>query len=331
MLTIKIDEQGDDEWNQNLLNSSLGTIFQTKERATYLKSMLGSDSLFLKFYDEDNLVAQLLAFYTPRITGKVTKIFGRGKLYSLFKSSNFFPRYLHWLYGPVIFDDSYRDKVSEALGNFIISKKYSFIGSPHPLDSNFCFPSKFNFNQSKNGTFIINLINGIEDITKNYNKKSTIKNIQRAKKRGVIVTEIQSDEDILQYYKLQKQTRIKNNLIPYSLEDIEKGLKISKSLGATGFLAWLGEKLTGGIIINSFNGYIVQSGSARSELDSSNKLHSQDLLKWHVIEWGIKNKCRFYDLAGIKLTDRNDKEEGIYIHKKKWGGKLYEYYTFKNF
>ena len=147
MLTIKTDNLPTD-WNQNLLNSPFGTIFQTKEHAAYLKSRLGSNPIFLKFFDHDNLVAQLLAFNTPRINGKITKIFGRGKIYSLLKSVNLFPRYLHWSYGPVIFDSFYKNSVFETLGNFLSSKKYSFLGSPHPLDSNSSFPSKFNFNEN---------------------------------------------------------------------------------------------------------------------------------------------------------------------------------------
>ena len=63
----------------------------------------------------------------------------------------------------------------------------------------------------------------IEEITKNCDKRSTLKNIQRSKKRGIVITEIKSDEDIFQYYKLQKQSRIKN------LKLILKEKKISTS------------------------------------------------------------------------------------------------------
>lgn len=332
MISLKTNSHSDNDWNQNLLNSSLGTIFQTKEYATYMKSRFGSEPLFLKFFNDDKLIAQLLAFYSPKISGKITKILGRGKIYSsLLKIANFFPHYLHWIYGPVIFNYSYKKQILDTLGNFLVLKKYNFIGSSHPLELNLFFHPKFKFHQEKTGTFVIDLRNGIEQITENLDKRSTIKNIQRSQKRGVVITEINSKDDIFQYFKLQKESRTKNNLVSYSLEDIEEGMKIMKPLGSTGFLAWLDKRPVGGILINSFNGYIIQSGSTRSELDSTERLHSQDLLKWHIIQCGIKNNYRYYDLAGIKLTNKNSKEEGIYMHKKKWGGKLIEYPTFKNF
>ena len=330
MISLKVDHHTDNEWNQNLLNSPLGTIFQTKEYALYVKSRLGSKPFFLKFYHADGeLLAQLLVFFSPKISGKITKIFGRGKTYSFFlKISALLPHYFHWQFGPVIFNESYTNDILATLGNFLISKKYHFNGSFHPLKPNLNFPSNFNFKQNLSGTFIIDLTKSFEQIIKNFDKKSTIKNIQRSENRGVVITEIKSEDDLFLYYKLQKESRLRNNLVPYSYEDIKKGMEFLKPLGSTGFLSWLGDTPTGAIMITSFNGYIIQSGSARSEIDSLKKLHSQDLLKWHVIQWGIKNKCRYYDFGGIKLTNRTPKEDGIYMHKKKWGGKLISYPTY---
>ena len=44
-----------------------------------------------------------------------------------------------------------------------------------------------------------------------------------------------------------------------------------------------------------------------------------------IIEWGIENNQRFYDLTGINPNPKTDKELGIFRYKKKWGGNLVNY------
>ena len=43
------------------------------------------------------------------------------------------------------------------------------------------------------------------------------------------------------------------------------------------------------------------------------------------MEWGIKNKMKYYDLSGFNPEPISSKEEGIIKYKKKWGGKPYYY------
>jgi len=93
-----------------------------------------------------------------------------------------------------------------------------------------------------------------------------------------------------------------------------------------GFLAKLDNKPVSGISFTSFNGYIIEAGIARSKDDLENNLYSMDLLKWNIIEWGIQNNMKFYDLAGFNPNPISKKEIGIAQYKKKWGGKKYDFF-----
>jgi len=88
-------------------------------------------------------------------------------------------------------------------------------------------------------------------------------------------------------------------------------------------------KPIGGLLFSFLNKYIIEAGVARSKYDSINKLYSQDLIKWKIVEWGIHNKMKYYDLAGVNPNPTSEKEKGILRYKKKWGGQRHEYFNIK--
>ena len=51
MITIEHSHNPDSEWNKRLIDSNLGTIYQTVERANFLKT-IDVHPYFLKFIDE---------------------------------------------------------------------------------------------------------------------------------------------------------------------------------------------------------------------------------------------------------------------------------------
>ena len=73
-----------------------------------------------------------------------------------------------------------------------------------------------------------------------------------------------------------------------------------------------------------FNKYINEWGVARSHIDTDQKLYSQDLINWKIIEWGIDNNMNWYDLTGFNPNPISKEEEGLLRYKKKWGGKQYD-------
>jgi len=329
MISIDVVEKPDSEWNERLKNSPDGTIYQTKEYGSYLQSRLKAKPIYLTFYEKDEIVSQLLIFQTHKGLKKISKWFGRGHIYSFAAKTSLLPKYIFWIFGPVIFNKRYQKEIFETLGNFLVKEKVKFNGSSNPLQSEYFFPSKFNFIKEQKSTFIIDLEESLEKILKKTNKSSVQKNIKRSKERGVTITEIDSKQDLMIYYQLQKDYRIQNKLTPYLKADITEGFSFLQPLGYGGFLAWYHKNPIGAISFSFFNGYINESGIARSSIDTEKKLYSQDLLRWKIIEWGVKNNCKYYDFSGVKYNDRSMKEEGIFRNKKKWGGVQYNYWMFR--
>jgi hypothetical protein len=331
MTEIKLSHLPDSDWNKRLENSPLGTIYQTKEYAKYLELRSQIKPIFLQFINENGLiVGQNLFFQSFKGKAKLESFFGKG-IFSNTVSlvSKLLPKKIIWSYGPLIFDKNYENDIINSLGKWLTSIKGTFRGTSHPLYQEFNFPSQFNFRKEKISTFIIDLKNGLDTIFKNTDKKSVQKNIKRAEERGVKITLMQSEKDYSIYYELQKKYRAENQLQPYLRDDIFDGFKLLEKIGWKGFLAWFDDKPIGAISFSHFNGYIHESGIARSKTDSENNLYSQDLLRWKIIEWGLKNNCRFYDLAGVKTENQSTKEAGIFRNKKKWGGTLYDYWVYR--
>src|SRR3989304_2491626 len=173
----------------------------------------------------------------------------------------------------------------------------------------------------------IKFINEKGKIISNIDKHSGRKNIERSVKRGVTVEEI-TGKNIGDYVNLKNKMNEENqNLI--KVEDMLDSWRLLKPIGYGGIIARLGEIVTGGLFFSSFNGLIIEGGVARSKEDYEMKLYSQDLIKWKIIEWGIENNMKYYDLAGYNPHPKTAKEEGIKRYKAKWGGVSKPYWFIK--
>ncbi len=331
MIRIEIYDEAPTDWNEQILNSPYGTIYQTKDYAKYLGIRKQSKPVFLQFINENGfIVGQNLVFQSFKGKTKLESFFGRGSLFQTFtKLGKLLPKLTFWFFGPLIFENSYEKEISELFGKWLKDRSGGFRGTCHPLHSQFNFPSKFNFTREETSTFIIDLKQGLDIIFKKTDKKSVQKNIKRAKERGVKITVMQSEKDYSIYYELQKKYRKENQLQPYLRDDIFEGFELLGKIGWKGFLAWFNDEPIGAISFTHFNGYIHESGIARSKIDSKNNLYSQELLRWKIIEWGIKNNCLYYDLSGVKTENQSTKEAGIFKNKKKWGGILVDYWIFR--
>ena len=313
MISIKEEYKADPSWNDRLLNSGLGTIYQTKERAEFL-SASNHKTLFLKFLNKNNeIVAQLLVQISSRFpfNGSRNKILNNLPHIKKKKCS--------WLYGPIIFDPNENLNVFLALDDYLKKKKFSSDGWTHPL-SNFNSAIFSNsFNAIKWGTYVIDLSQPKEVIYKKISKHSGRKNIERSIKKGVSIETI-TDETLYEYYKLKTQTKIDSGQNVTEFEPMLRRWKKFKPLGFSGFLAKHNGVAIGGLLFTFFNDYIIEIGVARSKEDRIKNLYSQDLIKWKIIEWGIENNMRYYDLAGFNPNPISKKEEGISRFKQKWGG-----------
>ena len=60
-----------------------------------------------------------------------------------------------------------------------------------------------------------------------------------------------------------------------------------------------------------------KSGKSKDEIES--------IISGYLIEWGLENNMKWYNLAGFNPEPVSEKEKGIFRFKKKWGGKQFNY------
>lgn len=314
---LRLEKECPSDWNTQLLKSPMGNIFNTYEYSQFAKSWLGWQPLFLSMMGKNGeSVAQVVIFEYAR--NKLSK----KAPFAISKIASIISKTIKWIYGPVIFASEEQQIIDEFL-SFVQSKANRLDGSIHPF-----FNGSLNVKKAKIekwSTFLIDLQQTKDSIISGFDKHSAKKNIERAEERGIKVSEI-TENNILQYHEILNEFRIANGNESIEYEVTYDLWKLLGKVGFSGFLATKDGIYVGGITFSFFNKYINEWGIARSSLDTKEKLYSQDLLKWKIIEWGIENKQRFYDLSGFNPKPVSEKEEGILRYKKKWGGKQYDYW-----
>lgn len=315
MIDVQCNEDVGCDWDSRLQLCSGGTIFHTRAFARFNIKAFDAQSKFLTFVDsKGEIVAQNLCHIVKPVSFK-------RRLYRYFRQKP--ARLCRWVYGPVIFNKDLALDVEKALSDFLMRQKTPVDATGHPF-----FPSAFKSSGTLNitpwATFILDLTRGEEELLASTRKNSVKKNIARSIQRGVTVEKITS-ENMPDYISIRNKSESKDDLHKLRIQWDEL-----QSTGYHGFLAYKDGEPVGGIAFSSFNQYINEWGIARSRRDKQDNLYSQDLLKWNIIKWGIKNNCRFYDLSGVNPNPANEQERGIYRYKSKWGGKLFHYSKISN-
>jgi|SRR6185437_2353217 len=306
--TVDLSKEEPSDWKQFLLKSEIGTIYHTAEYAEYAEKWLKWKPLFFRLIDSrGSILLQNLSFEYSRPLTKIPLVF-RPLIQKFIKN-------VRWNYGPVTESPDAMMYFFE----YLRSTKKQIYGMTHPLMK---LPVT-NFKKKKWGTFLIDLHQEKEFLYENLEKNSAQKNIERSIERGVSIEKL-DEKSLNEYYELLKNSKNpqrKGNSDDNAMYDFWRSLS---KVGFTGFLARKNGILVGGLLFSYFNKYVNEWGVARSELDIKEKLYSQDLIKWKILEWGIENKMNWYDLTGFNPNPTSKKEEGLLRYKKKWGGKQYD-------
>ena len=323
MIKVSVNDQPDSLWNDRLLNSGYGSKNQSIEEG---KSAQNNNKTpqFITFVDNsDKIVGQLLISISGRFTEKNLSKKLVGKFFKL-KSV-----VCTWEYGPVIFDSSYSEEIYEKLGDYLISKNYIVSGWQNPLQTDGISILKLKFQIIPWSTFMIDLSQSLDVLFQNIDKKSGRKNIKRSKERGVHI-ELITDENLIDFLTLRNNMRKKQGLPARTFKDFSYWWNLMKPLGLSGFLTRKNNEPIGGLLFSHIDNQIIEIAVARSEIDTNEKLYSQDLIKWNIIEWGHNYGLKYYNLAGVNPNPINSKELGIFNYKKKWGGTKYDYFGLKS-
>ena len=328
-ISIEINEKADENWNKRLLGSGFGTTNQTKEISTFFP-INGQKPFFLKFINSNgDIVGQLLLSESKRFAStpnkiKASKIISiRNKI--LQKSPGLKKQIYTWSSGPIIFDKEYAEDAYSSLCDFFVNSNHQIFGWEHPFAPSGITAFKNSFNLIPWSTFIIDLTVGKEQVFHSIDKHSGQKNIQRAKKQGILVEQI-TEKNLYDYFLMLLETRGERGGGKNEFEYLLRKWKTLLPLGVSGFLARKDNVPVSGMLFTCVNDHIIEGGIARTKEDYSSKFYSQDLIKWTTIEWGIENKMKYYNFAGFNPNPVSKKEQGIIQYKKKWGGTKYDYF-----
>lgn len=168
--------------------------------------------------------------------------------------------------------------------------------------------------------YLIDLNRSKDEIWRDMNR-SRRKRINKVKKEGVIVEEVDSDSRIPVVYNLIRETYT-NAKIPFLDSALLKSafaILYPKNMIKI-FMAKYNEEYIASQVRLLYNGmiYAWYSGASLSSL----KLNPVPLLIWHILEWGSKNGYHTFDFGG---AGTNNEMHGIKEFKSQFGGKLVNY------
>ena len=190
---------------------------------------------------------------------------------------------------------------------------------------------------TKIGTVIIEFKDTFEETISKRDPSSTQKHIALAAherhptKKNVTSRMVKTENEIKIYYDILLAHRTHLNLKTRNFEVFrDKITELNKHNTGGALLAFHNDIPVSGIIYTRFNGWLYNLGVANTPYSLENKLSSLDYLRCTLISLGIEYNFKYFDLGGISLNPKNEKELGIKHSQTKWGGKIVEYNRYSN-
>lgn len=181
------------------------------------------------------------------------------------------------------------------------------------------------------GTYVIGCAGLSEDSQWTRLKSSARKAVRRARDAGVRVRRVLDRSELPDYYRYVEGVARKTGRRLNGLTELQAGWDFLRPSGRFElFVAEQGTTWTGVLGVRGYGDYISEVGLYQSSADRTERLHSQDLIKWEVMRWASGEGVRSYDLAGVHPSPQSDKDLGIHRFKEKWGGAYLEYPTVRS-
>jgi hypothetical protein len=315
------------KWDDQLKMSKYGTVFQSAVFAQCWSKARGEKPLFVNLASDGNELAMAVIFKSSQLLSSRAYSPLTSPLFSLL---SIVKPYYWSLYGPILLVEGRetQDALLKYLRYLLFRRGTRTVFMAHPLCDNPDPYQRQGFSAKQLMTCIIDLKQDLETLKQNMDKKSALKNAMRSLERGVQVYEASSSEDFDVYCELLKQARKRLDIRPYNRRELSPFVKMMREGIMKCFIAAKGERPLAGLLISTFNGYLNEWGAAQALEDITEHLYGNDLLRYHIIEWGHNAGHGYYDQSGIS-TSSSTKEQGIFRFKTKWGGKIvcYNEYT----
>lgn len=330
---------GNDEWNNDLLKNSYATFFQTTD---YLTSSSNKDYFHIFIYVMDNN-GNVMGQLGLRII-KTTVMYSSKLLHSLLKIISKVSTRGIWLDGPIIHVSDKKTRI-EVLKNIlnavdVIAEKYNLVhveGYTPAYDIYVDEEYKQEFKKNGYGVndyvaFILDMEKNIEEIFNDLPKRLR-QDINRAKRRNIVVKQVEKYDELKQYLLLvQKWTKTKGTEITDPFQGIDKLWENINNKIERFFLAYQNDELISGLRVVYFN-RIVHPNAVISSYDKPTSLGGT-LLTWSSLEWAKSEGAKLYDFTGGKKEsssiikkERNNDRNTLLYYKKKWGGEEFLQYN----
>jgi serine/alanine adding enzyme len=166
--------------------------------------------------------------------------------------------------------------------------------------------------------YLIDLARPPEEVLQSFGRR-TRKQIRRALRQGdIVIREASHLEEVAQCYELLQKSYAAARVPLADRSLFERLFEVLYPLGMVKFLlAWLGDECVSASVELLFKDTIYgwYSGLDRHY----GQYVPNELLMWHILEWGAANGYRLYDFGG---AGRPDEDYGVRDFKSKFGGQL---------
>ena len=298
------------QWSEFVYNHSHGNIFQTPEMAEVYKRTKNYEPISLAVIDDatDEILAVLLA-----VVIKEKSVLGSFSARSV-------------IHGGPLFINNKRDIDATLLilkeYEKVVKQKAIFtkIRMLHEVPQLSPILKEVNYEYEDHLNFLADLTIGVDELWRQL-YKSKRQAINKAKRIGVSVEEIEDKKRIPIFYELVKESyrNSKTPLADVSLFESAFDLAGPKNM-CKFFLAKYKDSYVASTCFLCYNGLIFDWYGGVDRKFSA--CRANEFLEWHSLKWGAENGHRVFDFGG---AGKPNEPYGPRQFKKEFGGKLVNY------
>jgi hypothetical protein len=327
----------DAEWNARLTEVAEGSWRQSTYYGEYRRAFWLEEPVYLVARTSTGAVAgQLLAFFGHPLGWGLHR---RGLSFLSPACRAVYPIF-YWFEGPVAFAPSLYDPTCDTLIGWMVQA-----GRERGCVSGRAIPSYYGrdfvsrqaalrrvfaargFAETPKATMVVDLREDVETLHRSLAREARTK-IRKALGQGVEIVEItNNDAGIDMLYHAMRETSIRNGVAALSRRGLRRS-SWSRYCGqgfSKGFVSMHQGHLVSSQLAVLYNGIMHLGGVSYTDYSRANRVYGNDLMQWHMIQWGKAQGMGALDFMGIAPNSPSPKMRAIYEFKSKWGGRELEF------
>lgn len=307
-----IDEKEREKWNEVVEKSNYGTAYALYE---WQKVLINSykNLKFIGFMGVEN-GRPLVIYPTFQESTKVPFL----------KTSRSIP--LSGFGGPIVRTDipsesqqKILDKIIKEIDNYLKRKNLHNYVLLTPWNEKHAMERLTNNGYeivSNEMSAYLDISRSMDIIWKGYTKNCRVA-INQGRKRGASIREIENRDDLLECFKLYKETMARSGKPPkFNITSFYESYNLMVKNGYGKFyLAEYNNKIIGVLFILAHKDHMIYWIGASTSDKELRKLRSQNLLLDEAIQWGHEQGYKHFDLGGTGVN-------GLKLFKLSWGSEL---------